>query len=296
MTEGQAVLKEQYLDELKNANVELDFTFGEFGSNAQVQVGLPQSIGKLKGNDIDLLIVDEGHNFYFAPTIQNILKNNNVRHQLIMTGSPSEYNFKNETMPSYGMTYISAEDLENNNVFSSVHMEVFKTENRTDPKQTVKDLMAYASFKALNTDKMMIAAPTIDFANKVKKYLESTGRIVSLSTSENDKENEQINKFKNNETDVLIVVNKGILGFNDKNITFLADLKSSGNLDTSNQLFSRVLRRHPSNLRKTYIRASTGVNDFNKQVVMLHKIAALMKRKFFQNYNGKNIKVSYNFS
>lgn len=290
LTEGQTPLKEQYLNELANANVDINFTYGEFGSDAQVQVGLPQSIQNIKWDEIDLLVVDEAHNFYFAETVQAIIRKYKVKHQILMTGSPSEFNHKNKfTSSSFGMCFLSVEDLKKNGVFAGVDMDIFRTTDRKKPHQTIKDLMKFAKKEKYDTTKMMIACPSVEYAKSVRDYLKTTGRKVSLSTSMNDKTNSEIAAFKAGETDTLIVVNKGILGFNDNNITFLADLKSSSNLDTSNQLFSRVLRTHPKDLRKAYIRASNGVKDFNKQVLMLHKVKALMQRHIFKNYDGKNL-------
>ena len=293
LTEGQSPLKENYLNELKNSHIDINFTFGEFGSDSQVQVGLPQSIDNIKWEEIDLLIVDEAHNFYFAPTVRNIIKKYKVKHQILMTGSPSEFNLHNQITngKKYGIYYISAEDLQKNGVFSGVDMDVFRSSDRKNPHRTIKELISFAKSRRDNLSKMMIACPTVEYAKSVKDYLTVQGRKVSLSTADTDKDNEAIAAFKANKTDTLVVVNKGILGFNDKGITFLADLKSSSNVDASNQLFSRVLRTHPEGLRKTYMRASTGTKDFNKQVVILHKIVALMKRDFFKQYNGNNLKI-----
>ena len=291
LTEGQTPLKNQYLDELDNANVEINFTYGEFGSGAQVQVGLPQSIHNLTWDEIDLLIVDEAHNFYFATMVQNIIRKYKVKHQILMTGSPSEFNYRNSFQKTFGMTYISVEDLKKKGVFSGVDMDVFRTEDRKNPHRTIKELIKFAKKQNYDLSKMMIACPSIQYAKSVKDYLTVQGRKVSLSTSDSDKDNKAIAAFKAGETDTLVVVNKGILGFNDKEITFLADLKSSPNLDSSNQLFSRVLRTHPEDKRKAYVRAASGSKDYNKQVIMLHKIVALMDKKFFKAYNGKNLSI-----
>jgi len=296
LTEGQSILKNQYISELENSHIEIDFTYGEFGSDAQVQVGLPQSINRLKCNTIDLLVIDEAHNFYFAPTVQRILREYNVSHQILMTGSPSEFTYRNAQRKTtnqkpYAIEFLSVEDLKGNGVFAGVDMDVFRTADRKKPHQTIKDLMIHTKKERYDTTKMMIACPTVQYAKSVRDYLNTKGRNAVVSTSDTDKDNKSIESFKNGEFDVLIVVNKGILGFNDSNITFLVDLKSSGNLDSSNQLFSRVLRTHPDGLRKSYIRASTGVKDFNNQVFMLHKITALMERHVFKNYNGKNLSI-----
>ena len=289
LTEGQNTLKIQYLEELKSPNVELNFTFGPFGSDAQVQVGLPQSIDKLNLKNIDLLIVDEAHNFYLAPTVQKIVKDLKPKHQILMTGSPTKYNAHNQDTfgRKFGMYYISAEELKKQGVFSTADLDVVRIENKKDPIQTIKGVLSHANKEKINTDKIMVACPNIRYARVVSTYLNGIGRTVSLSTSEDVRSDLEISRFKNGETDTLVVVNKGILGFNDKNMTALFDLKSSSNVDTSYQLFARILRIHPNNIKKSYIRVSD--SDYNKQVIMLHKMMALMKTEIFKGFTGKNL-------
>ena len=291
LTEGQNTLKIQYLEELKSPNVKINFTFGLFGSNSQVQVGLPQSINNLKWDNIDLLISDEAHNWYLAPTVQKIVSRLKPTNTILMTGSPTKYNAHNQNTTSrkFGMHYISAEDLKKQGVFSTADLDVVKVENKKDPIQTIKGVLIHANKEKINTDKIMVACPNIRYARVVSTYLNGIGRTVSLSTSEDVRSDLEISRFKNGETDTLVVVNKGILGFNDKNMTALFDLKSSSNVDTSYQLFARILRIHPNKVKKSYIRVSD--NDYNNQVLMLHKMMALMKTEIFKGFTGKNLKM-----
>lgn len=289
LTEGQNTLKNQYLEELKDANVEINFTYGDFKSEAQVRVGIPQSINDLDWDQIDLLIVDEAHRFYLASMVQGIIKSLKPKHQVLMTGSPTEYNLYNKKVSffgkKYGIHYIAAEELVSKGVFSSVNMDVVRAD-RKDAHRSIMAVMADAKAKGDDVSKMMIACPTIAYAKKVADYLKYIGRNVSLSTSKNDKDDKQIKAFKAGETDVLIVVGKGVLGFNDKKITYLADLRSSDNLDASYQLFARVLRTHPEDVTKTYVRIGG-----NEQVVILHKMKALMDKEIFRGYTGNNLKL-----
>ena len=80
LTEGQNTLKDQYLEELEDANVDIDFTYGVFGSDKQVQVGIPQSIHNLKIDTIDLLVVDECQNYFLEEMDQKIIKKYKVKH------------------------------------------------------------------------------------------------------------------------------------------------------------------------------------------------------------------------
>ena len=300
LTEGQTTLSNQYLDELNSPNVEIKFTYGKLGSNSQVEVGIPQGIGNRTKETVDLLVIDEAHNYYLAPMVQDIVKTLNPKHQVLMTGSPSKYNKHNSEQlvnwenpqKEYAIYYIAAEELINRGVFSSVDLDVAKVQNKKDAVEVVKKTIEHALASGYNMDKIMIATPTIAFAKKVTKAMEEKGRKVSLSTSENDKEDLEIKRFKNNETDVLVVVGRGILGFNDKLVTSLFDFRSSTDVDASYQLFARVLRTHPDNVRKAYVRVGDEKN-FQDQVLRIHQIKALMEREVFVGFDGGNLSVGY---
>lgn len=293
LTEGQNLLKNQYIEDLSSPNTPIEFSFGALDSEAQVRVGIPQSIQLLNLSSIDLLVVDEAHNFYLANNVQSIIKKLQPKHQLLLTGTPTKYTLHNDTSlgRKYGMVYISAEDLENNNVFSKVDMDILKLSSKNSPFEAVEKMFEKASKNKDNISKIMIACPNISFAKKVADNLKYRGRKVSLSTSDNDKDSSEVKRFKSGETDVLVVVGRGILGFNDSKITMLADFRSSSNLDAGYQIFARVLRTHPQGLRKAYYRISDNAS-FNKQVIFMHKIAALMKRDVFKKYNGTNLTVN----
>ncbi|HLD91656.1 MAG TPA: DEAD/DEAH box helicase family protein [Patescibacteria group bacterium] len=287
LTEGQKTLQDQYLAELKDANVHIRFTYGTFGSNAQVQVGLPQGINKLEWDKVDLLIVDECHRWFLENTDQKIINKYRPEHIVLMSGTPSKFNLHNQTSSKkYGMYYISADELQKNDVFSAVDMDVIGVGFQNN----IKDVWGKLQDRQANLSKVMIACGSILQANTVVNYLKSIGRKCVVSTSSNDKENKNINEFKNGKYDVLIVVDRGILGFNDPNITTLIDMKKSSNIDSSFQLFARVLRNHKDNIKKSYFRVTD--KSYNKEVIMLHKIVALMDSRNFRLFNGKNLKIS----
>lgn len=294
LTEGQKILKEQYLDELRAAHIPLNFTYGEFGSAAQVQVGIPQSILKLDWNEIDLLVVDEAHHFYFADLVQGIISTFKPKHTLLMTGSPTEFNLYNERHDKkFGIHYIPADFLQKLGVFSKIVLDVVRVADKANPVEVTHSALQTARTNGDDLSKIMVACPTIEFAMKVAGVLTSFGYIPALSTSENDQDNEEIKKFKKGEANALIVVGKGILGFNDGNMTTMFDFKSSENLDGAYQLFARMLRRHPKQLTKAYYRVGDR-KDYNKQVLTLHKITALMKGTIFAGFTGKNLKLEIN--
>jgi adenylate kinase len=291
LTHGQNILKNQYLDSLQAPHVDIDFTFGEFDSNAQVLVGLPHSIGKYPMQKVDLLVVDECHEYYLKPMVQNIIKTLKPKHQILLTGSPSEFNLLKSQGEKYAITYIAGNDLVDNDVFSDVTMDVVSVDYQKNSRASMGQMYAHAQKKGQDLSKIMVAAINIREAQNVAYYLRSIGRKVALSTSKNDRSNRAVMDFKNGEYDTLVVVMRGILGFSDNNITGIFDLRCSANVDISNQLFARVLRKHPENIQKFYYRCGEKDGNFNDQVIMLHKIDALMRRDIFVGYNGENMGV-----
>jgi superfamily II DNA or RNA helicase len=291
LTEGQNTLKNQYIQELDNAHIAINFTYGGFDSDAQVRIGLPQSIDQLKWDGIELLVIDEAHNFYFADMVQNIIKKLNPTHIMLMTGSPTKFNDHNKTQKTqYGIHYISAEDLQQMGVFSSVNMDVIRVVDKKNVQNVVSRAINFATAKGDNLQKIMVACPSIEFATLASVELQKFGYTVALSTSQNDQDDQEIANFKAGRANALIVVGKGILGFNDPSITALFDFKSSSNLDASYQLFARVLRKHPRSVVKSYYRIAD--QDFNKQVLTLHKMLGLMKTDIFKGFTGKNLKLA----
>jgi len=292
LTHGQNLLKNQYIESLQNPHVEIGYTFGEFGQDVQVQIGLPQAIKKYPYNFVDLLIVDECHEFYLKKMVQNIVKKLKPKHQLLMTGSPSEFNRLKNFGKKYEFTYISGEQLIKKNVFATVDMDVVEVKSKKQIKNVIDQMYKQAKRKGFDLSKLMIACKRISEANVIADYLKSIGRKVAVSNCKNDRKSEMVKDFKNGDYDTLIVIQRGILGFSDGNITGLFDMRCSSDVDISNQLYARVLRKHPKNIRKFYFRCAEGSPKvFNKEVIMLHKIKAMMRTDMLKRYDGTNMEV-----
>jgi superfamily II DNA or RNA helicase len=291
LTHGQNILKNQYIESLESPHVDISFTFGEFESGAQVLVGLPHSIGKYPLQEVDLLVVDECHEYYLKTMVQNIIKTLKPKHQILLTGSPSEFNLLKSQGEKYAITYIAGNDLISNDVFSDVTMDVVPVDYQKNSRASMVQMYDHAQKKGQDLSKIMVAAINIREAQNVAYYLRSIGRNVALSTSKNDKSNRAVKDFKDGKFDTLVVVMRGILGFSDNDITGIFDLRCSQSVDISNQLFARVLRKHPKNIRKFYYRCGEECGNFDDQVIMLHKIDALMRRDIFVGYNGDNMGV-----
>lgn len=287
-THGQNILKSQYLQELKNPKVKLNFTFGTFKEEAQVLVGLPQSLHNLKVSKVDLLIIDEAHDFYTAKTIQDFIVNYKIKHIILLTASVAQFNLHNQTNPSqFGCHCICGSELQELGVFSKVEMDVVVTSSPTISEQ-IK--LSMKKLDELNSDrrKIMFAVKSIKDAKLAQICLNGYGRKVSLSTCENDVNSAEIQKFKDGLTNTLVVVNRGVLGYSDNNVTCLIDLRESKDLENSLQLFARILRKHDEDIIKTYIRLTKKNND---GCVFLHSLLSLFRRDIYTTYNGKNLEI-----
>ena len=295
LTHNQNVLKNQMIENFENPNVEIKFTFGIFGSNSQVEIGIPSNASKI--SKMDLLVVDEAHQYYWEPMVDAIVAKHSPKYQILMTGSPSFFNKYNKAVDNssksakkFGMHFIAANELMNG-VLSAIDIDVV----RVDKKQNIDKIEAvFAQAKKENYDmtKLMWACKNIKEAQAVAYYLrQEFGRTVYISTSENDSDSQAIQDFIDSKDGVLIVVNKGILGFSDSNITCLIDFKCSKDLDTRNQFFARGLRVHPQGIRKAYISVSNSRN-WNKEGQVLNQMISLMDREVFMRYDGTPLKNS----
>jgi hypothetical protein len=295
LTHNQNILKDQMIENFENPNVEIKFTFGVFGSNSQVEIGIPSNSSKL--SKMDLLVADEAHQYYWEPMVDAIVDEFSPTHQILMTGSPSffvKYNKlvdkSRKTHRKFGIHFIAAGDLMNG-VFSPIDLDVVRYDGRTLIDK-IKAIFKKAKTEKYNMSKVMWACKNIKEAKATAYYLQTEfGLNVFISTSQNDKDNVAINSFKKCKNGVLLVVNKGILGFSDNTITSVVDFKCSKDLDTRNQFFSRGLRVHPEGIRKAYISVSNTKN-WNKEGQILHQTVSLMDPEVFRNYDGTPLKNS----
>lgn len=306
VTENNNALKTQYLEELNNAHIPIDFTFGEItiDQEVQVRVGIASSLHKLPWDSIDLLLCDESHRHFLKPRVQKFLKSVRVRHQILFTGTPAKFIKDNESnSDKTKIVLVSGSELQKRDLYAGVDLDVVRTTNKKDPIQTVKDLIVHARTVRADLSKTLLVCPTINYAESVAQYLVSIGKTVFLSTSKNDSDNKILSESKSwckspaSESCFIVTVGKASLGYNDAAITTLADLRSSlGSLCNNQQIFARVLRVAPDSSRKFYFRFSNSLDSksYNEQVLMLAKLKAFMSVEVFAGFNGANLKLELN--
>lgn len=250
---NQKILVEQMLSDFEFGPVEPNFTYGLFGSGRQVEIGLPSQKSKIP-KKIDLIVVDEAHQYYGSQMLNNIILNRRPKFQILLTGSPHIFNEVNKKYSKmlYGMIYISGEQLYDKNVYSKMTVEFLScASDRIEDKYSAA--MASLSLdQNFNGEKILIACKNMAEAYSLSLHIRGT-RKMAVSTSENDPKGQLIKDFKSGVYDTLIVVNRGILGFSDSNITALLDFKCVMDINSRSQLIARILRKHPKNTRKFYV-------------------------------------------
>jgi|TARA_R110000851_G_scaffold848_2_gene2861 hypothetical protein len=326
LTHSTNVLKDNYYDRLEDLN--LDFTYSkDFDPNTSVHISLPNSEKKITGQ-YDFVIVDEAHENYFAAREQRLIRNINPSKQLLLTGTPSIFIRKGEydiffiaanQIPEIYSAKLNLELVASNykwlgNYNLDHEVKASFMFNVDDTRKTLEAVMEkllqrlqtkftpvqfnhpswVSKFKkwAFTYDqigKTMIACKNIAQANMVYDILKNEHNInVGLSHSENDKDSGVISEFKDGVFNVLVVVNRGRLGFSDVNLMNLIDMTGTHNPDIIFQMFCRVLRGTPDT-QKYYMKV-TPKELHNMSLTHLSVCAGLMltDMKFLKIYNGRN--------
>jgi superfamily II DNA or RNA helicase len=321
LTHGTTILRTQFcevLDEVKPGfTSNLVEKYNDYNSNKQVNVCLPQTLSGHTLSHVDLLVVDESHQFYFADMVQDIIKQTTPSKQLLLTGTPSIFIQKNYPIIPIPLMTIYEEgmvaDVRVEIATSSYNFDIIKDYNEdkelksevefvgTETKKTLDELLTKIVAKLSNNKsirtwsqtltelkKTMFACRTQKQAIQVKQYFEAIGINSALSISDTDSNSSEIQRFKSeNSCLILIVVGRGILGFNYTRLVNIVDMTTSQNIDRIYQLFSRVVRKHPDGDKKLFFKiAPNGKSEYYKYI--MSGVLALTSEEFFTKYNGKN--------
>ena len=327
LAHGTTILRTQFHDVLEE--IKPDFTykladnFSEYDETKAVNVCLPQTLNRKSLKKIDLLVVDEAHQFYFGEKmVKDIIKKTKPRRQLLLTGTPSI--FIREKHPIIPVTLNTIFD---EGMVSDVYVEIatssynfdiydYNTNDElksevhfkdSETKKTLDDLIAkiVERLKSIRGNeyvnllpewlptlkrlqKTMIACKSQRQAIQVKNYFDKIGVKSALSISDIDYDSVEIENFKANpDCLILIVVGRGILGFNYPELVNVVDMTTSMNVDRVYQLFCRVVRKHPNGLQKLFFKvAPNTLSDYYKYVMT--GVLALSDEYYFTHFNGKN--------
>lgn len=325
---GTVVLRDQYYQELCKIcphlidKTSLVDNSSNFKLNTVV-IGLPQSIENIELTEgmFDLIVVDEAHHRYLGLQGQTIINKIKPKHQLLLTGTPSKFIYHNKNYkPKFHIHAIALQDIREvmaklqvevcasgyslNNGDYNTRGEVIETavqnnfNNRDKTYDTVENVihalfekMSKAPFTKMPNDKFMIVCKSIEQADLVQEKLTEMGLTNISSNSVNDSKNENITKFKKStKYQFLVVVDRGILGFDDKELSGLIDLSGTRNLDKMYQAMARVVRQSKDNRFKLYMKVSECNTEeaIDYTVYLVRGMLQLTFKEYILMFDGTN--------
>lgn len=324
LTHGTLVLKKQWQDALNEANLDFSDKLGE----SRISYGVPQGLYRKQGQNFDYLIIDEAHEFTFAEMIKEIKNKFKPKKIIYLTGTPSKFiakkyeviivpaldlikqGFSSDLYIGMVSTNIALRDSDRNSdgdIKESSNKKLEKTvkEDLDELLQSIhkrlKETGALKGSPAIRKTaewvptlgklhKTMVACQSIKQATLVQKYFIKNGINSIMSHSELDLDSENIQDFKENpDVKVLVVVNRGILGFNMENLVNVVDLTLSRNIDRIYQLYARVMRTSEEHSKKYFFKFATEQNMLLDKFYMNAAIA-MLSEDFISKFNGKNLK------
>lgn len=127
-------------------------------------------------------------------------------------------------------------------------------------------------------------------ASQVQQLLEKRGIGTALSTSDTDADSKEIENFRR-EADrrVLVVVRRGILGFDMPELENIVDMSLMKDVDTLFQLLCRLTRLHPRVRNKFFLKVVPTGHDLSTRALMAAAIS-LSTNPWFTEYNRRNLR------
>jgi len=357
LTHGQVILRSQFESacsqfesacyklspNFKKATVVKSSDMAKYYDNHNVIISIPQSLKKL-GKTIphfDLVIIDEGHQFYFADggMVEKIIKNSGAKKQLALTGTPSPYVRNkwpiiaipmNTLFPNYiedvivelaASSYLvkfDDYDLSNGEIKEDKQEGVLTGQATSETLNSLLDFVYkrckmiwgkhpsvanvfmksvpdwIVAFKALK--KTLIACRSQNQARYVQEYFNKKGVQTLISISDDQDATgaqESFEQFKHSKVPVLIVVGRGVLGFNYPDLANVIDMTCSTNIDRVFQLMSRLVRKPKADVKqKLFLKIVPDLFQNHKGQDYFHHVMTavlcLTDEYWFTKYNGKN--------
>ena len=302
-------------------------------NKCNVIVALPQTIIK----NVDSLpkfhnfILDEAHQWYFKPTVQNILNHISPKYQLLLTGTPSRFIAKGD---KFLFKYVPVMELYDLKQVTNVKMEVvtssydFKQSDYTSAYGNLKDGVKMTTKESDNAlmvvckemiKKLKNPIKGLHNANRLSKNLFSVfgeldktiifchskkqadafynsldsfkglkGKVL-ISHSENDKDSELFEQFRNDsDIKVLVAVDRGRLGYNMPELFNVVDFTLTQSLDMLLQMYGRLLRLSKTDKQKIYYKVATK-NTAPYFISLMTAMFQLTDMEWYSKYNGKNM-------
>lgn len=318
LTHGQSVIRDMWSDKIK-ARLSAD-------EQSRVVFDLPQSLSRKQIPVVDYVIVDEAHQFTFAEMVQKILKANSAAKKIYLTGTPAvfvalkypivnvaaldliEQGYIADLYVGVCSTTANLSDDDRNNegdltktgsskLSSTVTADLdtlldallarLKSTISKDNPDLYRTLNLLPSLGGLG--QTLIACASVAQAEKVLNYFKRKKIKATGSDSKNDPENENIRAFtKDSSIKVLVVVDRGVLGFDMPHLENVVDMTGSTNINRIYQLYARVMRKCDEVPKKYFFKLSS-VEEMQLTKFYMQASLCLMHESFIARYNGKNL-------
>jgi len=136
--------------------------------------------------------------------------------------------------------------------------------------------------------KTLMVCNNIKQADLVCEILKRNGVNAESSHSKSDINGDNIVIFKNNKLDVLVVVDRCRIGYDDADVINLIDMSGTHNIDLIYQMMCRVIRGNQKTT-KYYMKVTT--NDLVKMAsdeICVNGALMLSNKEYLLKYNGRN--------
>jgi len=318
LTHGQNLLRNQFYNDIKQSQVNFSYekilTGNDFRqAEKQVMITLPHTIINAIDdvNTFNVLVVDEAHHFYYAEDgmVAKIIDRFKFEKQLLLTGTPAIF-----VAHKMDIIAVALEELIEGEwasdpiiVISNSTYDIkggdfnandeLKKEVKLDKAETFETLNRLLSiierymFKKGWTNlihslgKTMIVAKSTSQAKDIQKYFNSFKIETLISTYDTDRHSDIINRFINDDINIIIVVDRGILGFNLPTLVNIIDMKCGKNISNLFQLFNRITRLHPEGKQKYFFKIVPESYE-NEYLYMLSAAISLIFKDNYIKYNG----------
>ena len=274
----------------------------EESNNHRVVITLPQTIKNVTElmDYVDLVVVDEAHQYYSKPMVQKILDEFNRPPVLLLTAT--HYELKEDV----NKIFVSRETALGNKVIENANCLLHKTswnpkdEDYTQDgdlktkvnidKERLKEFSAYVD----RSEKTVIICHNIMAAEYVHHVLkEKWGNAVVISHSKNDNDCLLVERFKRQEEiRTLIVVNRASIGFDCPQLEVVVDMTFSKNIMRIEQMFGRVIRKHEG-LGKIFVKLCPPSDGYKVFRIIMCGVMALSEDNLYRTWDGKqgNLKI-----
>jgi len=315
LAHGQTILRENF----KKPGI-VDFFEVKPGFNieeakmARAVLAIPQTISGKDLGKFDLLVVDEAHHFYNSKSVDKIKKG--IKKRLLLTASHGKFNCKKllfSTLEAYQMGMVTNCNIELVNAAWEFTYDDFNKKNNNlkaaaitnynQTEETLKSLHEKLISLSLFNPKLnkigsklpsigglrktMIIARDYKMSKQIDAFFSKLyPGMVLRSESKEDQGSENIEKFcNNNQYQILVVINRGTLGFDLSELQVVVDMSGSRSVDVIQQSLGRVLRKC-DDLKKTFIKVMPTSMEYYTRAIM-GCVVALMHPENNKKWNSK---------